>query len=411
MRICPLLGIISYMKENFEESLLSVNEALGKAEVADTDEKKNNIVDEIEYLTRYFVDEGTWSGETARTVFLLQKEKHELMGELHKKIQEIEEGKEISGFTEGEPRAVEWNKAGHRAMVVLPSGKRVSATVGELVTDGEWGLKYTLSKDVPLDIKKRFIIAEARRKILALADEQIIETERVKKTTREGGETSPSYRAIYEDEKTETRDGVIAEKIIETFFEKNILDHGLKMRLERVDRQRDVDEKIDFIFHLPRHQRGVGVDASDEREDIGIQLTVSNDPKLLKHKAKKIEEAKETFDGKRGEVDDIVLVTLPLKHMQEKIVSWKNEEMLPGGPMKKWEASKQEQIFRGVLQKLFPDKEITGMWESVLGEIPDDDGAAKNLRSRGEEDEGGKENLQKFENKYGKWSISTRKLK
>ena len=427
------------MKEKFEESLLVTNEKIKAYKKSEDEDERGGIKDEIEQMGKEFVEKGIWSKETAGGVFGLQKEKSDVMEQLHKKIQIIESGGEVSGFTEGESRSVEWNKAGHRAMVVLPSGKKVPATVGELVTDGEWGLNYVLDEGIPKDIKKRFIVAEARRKILSLADEQILKTEMVKKTTKEGGETSPSYLAIYEQEQAKDRQnfqGMIAEKLVKTFFQKNIIDHNLSMKFEEVDVEMDVDKKIDFILHLPERNRGVGSEESDERGDVGVQFTIldasiKKEKEKIEQKKNTVKDAKDKFAGKEKEVDDIVLVSLPLKKLRELRTAWEKDEMRPGGPMKKWNDEQKEYIFRGVLNGLFSQKEITEMWESILGDSPEmgrinkekeseynvsNEEKIEALKQKIKEkpevvevpkpripDEGGQENLNKFANKYGKW--------
>ncbi len=407
--VAGLFVILVHMKENFEESLLQTNEEIKKYKTAETDTEKESILKEMERMEKEYVRDDIWSRETSKEVVSLQMKKHKVMEELHEKIQALEKGEAVSGFTEGEPRSVEWNKAGHRAMVALPSGKRAPATVGELVTDGEWGIAYTLGKDIPKDIKKRFVVAEARRKILALADEQIIETERVKKKT-----TNTSYRNIFEDVDKEKKTGFIAEKLVKTFFQKNIIDHELKIRMEEVDVQRDVDQKIDFILRLPHHTRGVGTESSRDKENIGIQLTIDNRVSAQERKNRQITEAKKHLGE---DVDDIVLVTLPLTELSLLVHQWKEDEMRPGGPIKRWDDSRKEQVFRGVLQGLFSENEITGMWESVLGETPEVIRANhEEFVAKSEErlavaqktepklpDEGGQENLDKFANKYGKW--------
>ncbi len=418
--VAGVFVILVHMKENFEQSLLQTNEEIKKYKTAETDTEKGSILQEMERMEKEYIRDDVWSQETCKEVVALQLKKHKVMEELHEKIQALEKGEAVSGFTEGEPRSVEWNKAGHRAIVALPSGKRVPATVGEMVTDGEWGIAYTLEKDIPKDIKKRFVVAEARRKILALADEQIIETERVKTTTREGGTTSPSYRNIYEDVYKNERTGIIAEKLIKTFFEKNIIDHELQMTLEAVDVQRDIDQKIDFIIHLPSKKRGVGTEVSEERGDVGIQLTTDDSFEAHQRKTKQIEKAKKQLSERNDDVDDIVLVTLPLKQLNMIVSEWRRDEMRPGGPIKRWNDPQKEQVFRGVLQGIFSEQEITGMWESILGDTPEiintvRKNVAVELKKDEEKpsitqktetripDEGGKENLDKFANKYGKW--------
>ena len=425
------------MKENFEQSLLATNEKINAYKKSEDDEGKDEVKNEIVKMGKKFVAQGIWSKETAGDIFRLQKEKNSVMAQLHKKIQAIEAGKEVSGFTEGVNRFVEWNRVGHRAMVVLPYGKRTPATVGELITDGAWGINYILDEDIPKDIKKRFVIAEARRKILELADEQIVETER-----KLGWNT---YEKIHDDkEGQKNQSGFIAEKLVTTFFQKNVIDHNLAMKVEEVDKYEDVAHKIDFKIHRPTHIRGVGTDT-------GVQLTINSSYEARTRKTEQIKTVK-----KEGglDVDDIVLVTLPMDDIQSIFKEWKENEMRPGGPIKVWDNSKKEQIFYEVLRGMFTDEEIVGMWESLeeesaglnmaeyiekkapkkenikaeRGKNEADDLVEKisetfsekteekpkgiNVQEPRIPDEGGEANLNKFKKRFGGHAfISTRKLK
>ncbi len=353
-----------YMKENFEQSLVQANELVKKYRDTDTEKEEKAVISDMEKLIKSSVKKGIWEEETASNVFLLQKKKSDVVKELHEKFQEIDQEKPVDGFSEGEQRNVIWNKQAHSAMAVLPSGKSVRVSVGELLTDGEWGLDYTLSGDIPRDIRKRFAAAEARRKILSLADEQILETERIKEIKNKTKYT-PYGNMFSEKDIMEYKTGFIAEKLVKTFFEKNIIDHGLPMTLEEVDIERDVEKKIDFILHLTfkRYDRGVGIEEIKNGEDIGIQLTVDSSEETQKRKESQIERVKKNISNVG--VDDIVLVTIPMKYLGGSINLWKDQGMRPGGPMRSWEASRQEKIFHGVLQKLFPENEIADMWEEI----------------------------------------------
>ena len=376
MLVTRVFVILIHMKENFEQSLVQANELVKKYRDTDTEKEENSVIAEMEKLIKNSVKKGIWEEETASNVFLLQKKKSDVVKELHEKFQEIDQERPVDGFSEGEQRNVVWNKQAHSAMAVLPSGKSVRVSVGELLTDGEWGLDYTLSGDIPRDIRKRFIVAEARRKILALADEQILETERIKEVKNKTKYT-PYGNMFSEKDIMEHKTGFIAEKLVKTFFEKNIIDHGLPMTLEEVDIEKDVEKKIDFILHLSfkRHDRGVGVMEVKQHdrgvgeaevkdgEDIGIQLTVDPSEETHKRKEGQIERVKKNMSSTG--VDNIVLVTIPMKYLGGSINLWKEQGMRPGGPMRAWEASRQEKIFHGVLQKLFPENEIADMWEEI----------------------------------------------
>jgi hypothetical protein len=113
--------------------------------------------------------------EAARvSVFELQEKKQQIIQWIHKQFNNIE-GKSVRSIhkkKEGqddyyvdEKMNVEWN------------GETILVTKGLLATDGEWGNLYTLDQGVPRDVKKTFVVAEAKREMLHLLNQQEAHTE------------------------------------------------------------------------------------------------------------------------------------------------------------------------------------------------------------------------------------------
>jgi len=352
------------MKENFEAALLGMNEKIKEEK---EEPLTGAVPEDVEKEIEKFYKEGTLPEGTGEDVYKLQKEKREIVDELHRKLRAVDDGEAVTGFTEGEKREVWWNEKTGKASIKLPNGKWVLATAGDIVTDGEWGLSYKLDKDVPRDIKKKFVVAEARRKVLELADEQIERAEMVREPEpgRRRDVVNAIYRRMLESKERGNQDGVIAEKMIRTFFEKLITDAKLPIGFEAVDVYEDVERKIDFVICVPRRARGIGVEDPEEREDIGIQFTLNDSPETQERKMKQIAHSKSSHVKDRLEVDDIVLVTLPLRSLHASLDDWRDQGEKPGGPMQSWSETRKEDIFRGVLKGLVPEKEITEMWKII----------------------------------------------
>ena len=160
-----------HMKENFEESLLATNEKITEFKKSQDEGEKNTIKGEITQMGKDFVKKGIWTKETAAEIFTLQNMKNKIMGKLHEKLQAIDKDEPVIGF-DGDTtvRSVSWNEKEEKAIITLPDGTKSSATKGEILTDPEWGILYEMDGTVPREVRKRFIVDDARRNILSLAN-------------------------------------------------------------------------------------------------------------------------------------------------------------------------------------------------------------------------------------------------
>jgi hypothetical protein len=257
------------------------------------------------------------------------------------------------------------------------------------------------------------------------------------------------YKTVLDQDKEGmVQQGLIAEKMVKTYFEKYPIDHDTSFVFGEADSSDDIERKIDFFIHkrMNSRTRGVRAEGSDKDEDYGVQFTIN--PSVTKHKLEQIKKSKKDFGMK--DVDDIVLVTIPLQQSKDIYDRWQQAGRPPGGPEKLWKEATQERIFRGVLNGFFKKKEIDDMWngdivsdEEKIEELkqkiengigytsgsapmertPEPQMSAKELAQQAEEllrknqktripEEGGKENLDKFKKRFGEHPfISTRKLK
>jgi hypothetical protein len=286
-----------------------------------------------------------------------QKEKHKIMTELHKKLQAIDNGEEVVGFTEGKTRTVrDWDTEQERGYLTSKSGKLFPVTIGELMTDGAWGVSYKLEAGVPRDVKKRFVLVEAKRRISEILDDQIGGKERFSTRNDRIDNYNPSQTHV-----GKSVGGFVAEKLVETFFQKNIEDAHLPFMIEKGDFYQDGKQATDLVFHSLDNVHG---DKGGElgKKDIGLQITTSVTNSNVKKKREHIERIKER--GNLG-FDGPFLVRLSLNDSLDLYENWKKAGRQPGGPTKMWDSGTKEMVFRKVLKDVLPEEKISEMWENL----------------------------------------------
>ena len=328
------------MKENFEQTLREINE------LAKKDKRNEGLLHHIgksNGLKNYEVD----------NLFDFQEEKRMIMDELRMKLKMIDEGKAVSGFTPGEKRDVlDWNEELNCGSVTLADGEVVPATAGELLTDGVFGVSYRLGENVPRNIKKEYVVTEAKRYLMEVVGNQI-EHKKYSSEVRRAEWKKPD-------------EGFMAEKFVETYFEQLNKDFSLPIEMEEVDREEDTKHKIDFILHIPVYKNGEEF-PDEKKKNIGVQFTISENASTIRNKKEEVLKAKK-YTGYTVQLDDMILVQIPLKNCVEFYKKWQEEGMRPGGPTKLWSEEEKEMVFRGMLNGLVPENKINEIWEKIKRE-------------------------------------------
>jgi hypothetical protein len=126
----------------------------------------------------------------------------------------------------------------------------------------------------------------------------------------------------------------------------------------------DYERKIDFYIHIPSHVRGVKSQTED-REDIGIQFYGGKKESHRRSKQKQIIDTKKQF-GFLHDIDDIVLVNVPLNLIEGLYEEWEKNGKRPGGVTGLLDIGQKKKIFEGVLQNFFEEKEVAEMWNNRL---------------------------------------------
>ena len=348
------------MKEQFEEQLHRYNSVLEDLlDPENTSDDQARLEAELRREVKRASHDAQTTPDLERRIVELQRRKREVMNRLHEELRLIDDPDAEPSVPEGShPVSLE-----DRGLMVEGKNRKLAAiTHGELLTDMEWGIVYAPDASVLRDLRKRHAVETARAELRMLLDEQIILEESGSEATH--FRKREAYQHIRERrERGDLPAGIIAEKMVRNFLKKLSIDTGVDFSVVDADVYQDVEKKIDFIIRRRSHHRGVRVEADEHAERVGVQMTTSSSPDLLAHKHQQVERSRQHLLSV-DEVDDIVLVSVPLKNAAGLYEEWKNKKT-PGGPDKLWDDATRETIFREVLAGVFKPEEIEDEWGRV----------------------------------------------
>jgi hypothetical protein len=310
---------------------------------------------------------------TQHEILEIQAEKQKLIAAMHEKLALIDDGESISFEKYGKTVTQENGEY----FITKKGGVKDTITRGDIAVAYKNGFDLNLDANVDRSTKKLFILHETKARISDLYNQQLIKAE-VENKNRSGQDLSyKAFEALQEEESREIYEnrpyGKMAETMVESFFTKFLVNNPqLPFTIESADVYDDVRKKIDFKIHLKReYVRGVKVNAdesADAGSDTGIQFTLNQD--ATEHKEEQIARAKENMK-KFGDdkFDDLVLVTVPLYDIKEKIDSWQamGKDKSIAGPADLWDEKTQKLIFTKMLEKLPGHLAIDAeeLWEST----------------------------------------------
>lgn len=244
---------------------------------------------------------------------------------------------------------------------------------GDMMAALEWDIYFNLDDpSIDLGLKKRYIGAIARHLISRLLDRQIALSESHDSSNREG--TRNAYAASLEsnlDSVDTMPQGIIAEKMVQSFLAKLVVDKDLPFKIQSADLYQDVHHKIDFIIQKTDHVRGVGVDAHDEGEHMraGIQFTLNKNHDKQSLKERQLHKARgRILNGDIRDIDDIMLVTLSSSKIRSIISDWKQEDNPLSGPEAYLDTYLQRDILRTTLKELYSSHELEEIMVSAFGQ-------------------------------------------
>ena len=353
------------MRKSFEENLYQYNE-IAKDALAFS-ENSSQYETELQHLEEVL----TWhekkaakkrntSNETQKHIFNIQKRKQEIFQRFKEHCAEIDNPEFVPHIQEGRDTV---EQEGETLMVLRKDGSRVPIRLPELMTDGTWGIYYNLSVTIPRIVRKQYLLENTKRSLQALLDKQIVADET-------GSEyTFSPVKEVYRkkiSKKEEEFEGLIAEKMVQSFFQKCAFHAMVDFQIIPADIFYDIHKKIDFIIHRKSYNRGVNVEENMLR-NVGIQFTINTQQKNIERKEEQIERARQNL-RKEDHIDDIMLVSIPIEKTKEVYAEWEKDKM-PGGPDKSWDKEIKEAIFKKVLSGVLEDENIEKQWQLIQNTI------------------------------------------
>jgi len=368
------------MKEDFRHTLINYGEDIknrGK-ECPETGAEAEAADEELAGLLGKEADKNHSEPEVQQKIYELQAKKQEIMAKLRSDIRALDEPGRKWEKKESAPQ-VQYDRKSDR-LYYRHKNKKQYLTRGELFTDGDWGLSYNPDNTVPRNIRKRYLIEEAKRQLSELADEQILLNE-ISSTDTHYKKKDAYQNILSDQEQAVTRPGLVAEKMVENHLKKLAFDHDVDFTIKRADVYQDVEQKLDFVIHIKPYRRGARVedrdtDRSSGERDLnaaGIQFTTITGGKTLKHKESQVDRSKEQLAaGKntpdRGsKVDDIILVSIPRQEIIDTYNQWQANQQ-PGGPDKLWDNDRKQTVFAKLMQDIMPEAKIKEHLQRIYGQ-------------------------------------------
>ncbi len=323
--------------------------AKDKAKPDNTEEQRKKMDIVLDYQIEKAAERFETPEKTQATIFKLQKRKQKIMARLKEQLRQIDNPFEKEAVPEGANRV----KYQDGKLVCTTAKGEQEITLGELLTDIEWGLNYYLDPNtVPRLIRKKYFIEQAKHEIMDLLDRQIMTNESQRESVDEL--KKEGYIKMIAQENQE-QSGKYAERMVKNLLKKIAIDQDLDIEISDADAYQDMELKIDFIIKRKMAARGVNVETNDE-DRIGIQFTSTDAPEIVHKKERQIRQAKKKL-GREEKIQDIALVSIPLRQIQAMVQDWKRDK-LPGGPDKLWNTATRAEIFGKVMKNFLAGEEI-----------------------------------------------------
>lgn len=338
------------MREDFAESLTEFRDLAEEKAHAKRVYDLHVIQEELDRMEQRFATIEEVAPEVEQEVFIYQEQKQALMRKLHEQLQVLDAG----GTLETEQGAWSVLQQEEGKFIAIGGGRQIDLTLGQLMTDAEWGMAYDVNDaSIHRNTKKHYVIERTKQQLQDLLDAQIFAVESKRGSTHLN--LHRAYEHAREDrESTHMQMGIIAERMVRTYLQQLAWDYPeLGFTVDRADAQQDVEKKIDFIIHRRSRSRGVNVEAVDGPKDAGIQFTTRQDVEGLEHKQEQIARAKHYV----REVDDVVLVSLPMEKFSGAYLAWRSKQT-PGGPERYWNQQTKDEIFENVMKGFLTPEEV-----------------------------------------------------
>lgn len=346
------------MKESFEKNLNELNETVkGDFEV---DEELQTLLNNLSH-----------DSEGQDNILELQRKKQAIMETLRQDLSNIDNPEEHIEKQKQRRRA--WIENGQMYSEDQDGHKEI-ITRGELLTDGDWGIKYSLDVNtIPRHLRKKYLVEEAKHQLRDLLDQQIaFNQESFGRDSRKTEIYRKNRERLASDQETKQA-GLIAEKLVKNFLKKLSYDYNLDFKVLETDIYQDVEEKIDFLILRSPHLRNVNIEPleqpnedhqSEQFRELGIQFTINPHEDVLKRKREQLAKRKQFYQAQEKYLEDIVLVQINMRDVVNIFNHWQ-EKKQAGGPDKLLDKTVKQKIFFEVLQGIFSEAELQEAWNKI----------------------------------------------
>ncbi len=358
------------MKMNFENNLKKYTEKIKEFGRDMSKEGRIKAEEEKQKITTKASEESHTTLQAESEIYQIQKSKLEKLSKFKKwleKTRDIASGGFIHPETQKNLPVVSVSDEGNFIMK-LSNGETKLITMGEIMTDHEWGIDYTFDTSVNIHDIRSYYLNQLKNDLREKLDKQIITSElNFNDPTKADPMKKNAYREIEKRmESGSEQQGIIAEKMVKNFLKKLSMDTDADFEIIDADVYQDVEQKVDFIIHRKNKDKNKGAKVQESEtvtvptfEDIGVQFTIN--ASKTEYKEKQISKSKRNLQN----IDDLVLVTLPAHNASKLYEIWKKDPQ-SGGPEKGWDKQIQETVFRGVMAKIMNTEEIDNFCNTYL---------------------------------------------
>lgn len=308
--------------------------------------------------------------ETQKEIYDLQKRKQEIMKRLKAQLACLDNPERQLEKGEGE-RSAEFDAEQNGFKYLDDNGQEQVATLGDMITDMDWGVYYSLDANAPRAMVKQYLVERAKQELRELLDSQIIKSEANSSSVHEF--KRETYKIVEEERASgvaERRVGFMSEAIVKDFLKKLSIDNkDLPFEIHEADVFQDVEQKIDFIIHRKEGSRGVGVEESVDAKDVGIQFSIA--PEFRAKKQEQVNRSIERLRANREHIRDIALVIFPLAIAEVFKGRWIRHGRPAGGPEKFLYKDMAEKLFTELLKDIISGEEIATAWGKIQNNFPE----------------------------------------
>lgn len=295
-------------------------------------------------------------------------EKRKAMAALHADFVNLDAEKELSIDKDEKRREVYYNNDSKNLFVEDKFGNKKDITLGDLVGDYAWGIRYKPNGDIPKvlrrKIAKTLLVNEVKNKVGQIYDNELVDIYQVS----HGSTTIPieflEKKTLELQNQVRIRaqiGGVLAEKMITEFLTRLEYNNPeLGMKVEKANALEDTVLKYDFKIFL-RKRRGIALESEDmprkefveNKRNLGIQFTTmmhGHGPQFEKKEASVLAAKQKLGDFEnyvKKQVEDVVLVRIAkLGDFGVFYKRWLEEGKPSGGPEQYMNRDEKLEIFK-----------------------------------------------------------------